>query len=231
MAGAVKVALPEVKPVSAKIPLLVPARPTVRVGAEKVSCVLVAGVVPAPPPRTNPPEANKAEDAQVLADEKYGIPPEVPATVNAGVVVGVPTEINPPVNPTLVTPPAPVPQAAPAVVIVFEFTNFAQSFAAGVPVTRTPPPPVPVPPPPVWPNAKLPLSRRTAANLSIHFFISNLTIPGEQLCTYHQTSPRPTVQTGRTDSLPFPWSSRNPQAVRQYRRTRVSRSGGMSQSC
>ena len=33
------------------------------------------------------------------------MPPDVPATVNAGVVVGVATEIRPPVNETLVTVP------------------------------------------------------------------------------------------------------------------------------
>jgi hypothetical protein len=32
------------------------------------------------------------------------MPPLVPATVNAGVLVAVATEISPPVNPTLVTP-------------------------------------------------------------------------------------------------------------------------------
>jgi hypothetical protein len=48
-----------------------------------------------------------AEDAQVVEPEKYGIPPEVPATVKAGVVVGLATEMSPPVKPTVVTlPPA-----------------------------------------------------------------------------------------------------------------------------
>jgi hypothetical protein len=37
--------------------------------------------------------------------EKYGTPPEVPATVNAGVVVGVATDTMPPVQLTLVTVP------------------------------------------------------------------------------------------------------------------------------
>ncbi len=41
--------------------------------------------------------------------EKYGMPPEVPATVNAGVVVAVATETIPPVKLTEVTvPPKPV---------------------------------------------------------------------------------------------------------------------------
>jgi hypothetical protein len=63
------------------------------------------GAAPAPPPRTKSPAGSTAEDAHVVALLKYGIPPDVPATVNAGVVVGVATEINPPVNDTLVTVP------------------------------------------------------------------------------------------------------------------------------
>jgi hypothetical protein len=85
--GAVNVAVPLVVPVSARMPLLVPANPTVNVAPEKVSCVFVAGAVPAPPPSTTPPAASNAEDAHVLALEKYTMPPLVPATVNAGVVV------------------------------------------------------------------------------------------------------------------------------------------------
>jgi hypothetical protein len=49
------------------------------------------------------------ELAQVLALEKYGMPPDVPATVNAGVVLAVATEIKPPVKLTLVTVPLPPP--------------------------------------------------------------------------------------------------------------------------
>lgn len=105
--GAVIVNFPDaVLLAKAIVPVDVPANPTVKVGAEKVSWVLVRGAVPAPPPRTSPPEASNAEDPHVVAPEKYGIPPEVPATVNAGVVVAVATEINPPVNETLVTVPA-----------------------------------------------------------------------------------------------------------------------------
>lgn len=68
VAGAVIVTLPLVDPVKAKIPLLVPAKPTVKVGAEKVNWVLVRGAVPEPPPRTIPPEASRAEvvHAEVL---------------------------------------------------------------------------------------------------------------------------------------------------------------------
>ena len=56
-------------------------------------------------PITKALAANAAELAHVVPLEKYGIPPEVPATVKAGVVVGVATEIMPPVKPTEVTVP------------------------------------------------------------------------------------------------------------------------------
>lgn len=75
--------------------------------------VVVAGAAPAPPPITREFAARAAEDAQELALLKYGMPPDVPATVNASVpvdVTGEPlTEINPPVNvcPTEVTVPLP----------------------------------------------------------------------------------------------------------------------------
>jgi hypothetical protein len=48
-----------------------------------------------------------AELAQVDPLEKYGMPPDVPAIVNAGVVVAVATETIPPVQPTDVTVPVP----------------------------------------------------------------------------------------------------------------------------
>lgn len=66
-AGAVKVALPEVDPVRAKIPLLVPANPTVRVGAEKVSCVLVAEACVPAVPSTMPPFAKEAAEVTQVA--------------------------------------------------------------------------------------------------------------------------------------------------------------------
>jgi len=47
------------------------------------------------------------ELAQVVALSKYGIPPDVPAIVNAGVVVAVATVTMPPVHPTDVTVPVP----------------------------------------------------------------------------------------------------------------------------
>lgn len=74
-----------------------------------VPVVVVAGAAPAPPPMTIAFAASAALDAHVVAPEKYGIPPEVPAIVNAGVVVGVATETMPPVHPTLVTVPVPPP--------------------------------------------------------------------------------------------------------------------------
>jgi hypothetical protein len=70
---------------------------------------LVAGADPAPPPRTNCPAPSAAEDTQVVAPEKYGIPPLVPATLKAGVVVGLETETSPPVKDALVTVPDPAP--------------------------------------------------------------------------------------------------------------------------
>jgi hypothetical protein len=66
---------------------------------------LALGAVPAPPPSMTSPAGRTAEDAHVVALLKYTTPPDVPATVNAGVVVGVATEIKPPVKDTLVTVP------------------------------------------------------------------------------------------------------------------------------
>lgn len=69
------------------------------------------GAAPAPPPKTIALAVNAALLAHVEDDEKYGIPPLVPATVKASVpvdVIGEPeTDINPPVNvwATLVTVP------------------------------------------------------------------------------------------------------------------------------
>ena len=74
---------------------------------------LDVGDAPAPPPRTNCPLPRAADDAHPVALEKYGMPPEVPATVNASVplvVIGEPeTLIRPPVKlaPALVTVPLP----------------------------------------------------------------------------------------------------------------------------
>lgn len=67
------------------------------------------GGLPAPPHFISVLTVPAAELAHVLALEKYGMPPLVPATVSAGVVVGVATEIKPPVKETLVTVPLPPP--------------------------------------------------------------------------------------------------------------------------
>jgi hypothetical protein len=92
-----------------------------------VPVVIVDGAEPAPPPTTKALDANAADDAQVVPLEKYGTPPEVPATVSASVpevVTGDPvTETMPPVKvcPTLVTVPEPLVAAqliTPAVVLV-----------------------------------------------------------------------------------------------------------------
>ena len=67
------------------------------------------GATPAPPPTISALAVSAALLAQVLALEKYGTPPDVPATVSAGMVVAVATLIRPPVKLTLVTVPDPLP--------------------------------------------------------------------------------------------------------------------------
>ena len=76
-----------------------------------VPVVMVEGAMPAPPPIISAFAVNAAEVAHVVALLKYGMPPEVPATVRAGVVVAVATLIIPPVNETDVTVPEPPPEA------------------------------------------------------------------------------------------------------------------------
>ena len=79
-----------------------------------VPVVVVLGVAAAPPPSMIALLVSNALVAQVDALEKYGMPPEVPATVKASVpdvVIGEPaTEIKPPVKDcaTLVTVPDPL---------------------------------------------------------------------------------------------------------------------------
>ena len=63
------------------------------------------GAAPAPPPSTILLAVNAPDDAQAVPLEKYGMPPLVPAMVNAGVVVGVATDTMPPVQLTDVTVP------------------------------------------------------------------------------------------------------------------------------
>tara|TARA_R110000822_G_scaffold4151_2_gene17919 strand:+ start:46 stop:576 length:531 start_codon:yes stop_codon:yes gene_type:complete len=93
------------------VPVLTPSAVTT-----PVPVVTVAGAAPAPPPTTNEFAARAADVAQVEALLKYGMPPDVPATVRANVpldIMGEPeTLIMPPVNvwETLVT----VPDAAAA---------------------------------------------------------------------------------------------------------------------
>jgi len=72
-----------------------------------VPVVVVDGAAPAPPPITIAFAANAAELAQVDPLEKYGIPPDVPAIVNAGVDVAVAIDTIPPVQLTDVTVPEP----------------------------------------------------------------------------------------------------------------------------
>jgi hypothetical protein len=85
----------------------------------------VEGAAPAPPPTTRELAASAALEAQVLLAEKYTIPPLVPATVNAGVVVGVATETIPPVNPTVVTVPAEELEAFTKSVLFHAATHFS----------------------------------------------------------------------------------------------------------
>ena len=82
---------------------------TPRAVTTPVPVVVVAGAAPAPPPITSALAASAALDAHALPLLKYGIPPLVPAIVNAGVVVGLAIETMPPVQPTLVTVPEPPP--------------------------------------------------------------------------------------------------------------------------
>ena len=67
-----------------------------------VAVVVVDGATPAPPPMTRALAAKAPDDAHVDELLKYGMPPDVPATVKANVpdvVIGEPaTEISPPVK-------------------------------------------------------------------------------------------------------------------------------------
>ena len=72
------------------------------------------GAAPAPPPSTTAEAVRAPDVAHVDPLEKYGMPPDVPAIVNAGVVVAVAIETMPPVQPTLVTVPAPLATVQPS---------------------------------------------------------------------------------------------------------------------
>lgn len=99
-----------------------PADPTLmpRAVTTPVPVVVVAGATPAPPPNTMALAASTPDDVHVEALLKYGMPPEVPATVSAKVPADVigepPTEIRPPVNvcATLVTDPTPAAAHVPS---------------------------------------------------------------------------------------------------------------------
>jgi hypothetical protein len=82
-----------------------PAALPCRTAVEVPRPIGVDGAPPAPPPSIILLLTRAALVAHVVPELKYGMPPLVPATVNAGVVVGVATEIRPPVKPTLLTDP------------------------------------------------------------------------------------------------------------------------------
>jgi hypothetical protein len=87
-----------------------------------VPVVIVEGAAPAPPPTTKALDASAPEEAQVVPLEKYGTPPEVPATVSASVpedVTGDPeTETIPPVNVW------PTDETVPAAARIFQYVAF-----------------------------------------------------------------------------------------------------------
>lgn len=100
-----------------------------------------AGAAPAPPPRTIALAVNAPDVAQVVPLEKYGIPPDVPAIVNAGALVGLAMETIPPVQLTLVTVPLVAGDAqdgAPLVVAVRTCPVVPAAVATGV--APAPPP-------------------------------------------------------------------------------------------
>lgn len=105
--------VPKAPPLTTKAPAVPTFVP--RAVITPVPVVVVLGAAPAPPPITKAFTVRAADEAHVLALEKYGMPPDVPATVKAKVplvVIGEPpTEMMPPVKlwATLVTvPPVPV---------------------------------------------------------------------------------------------------------------------------
>lgn len=103
-----KIPFPEFPMITFPLKLKYPV-PEIRMFSLVATCVPLSvmlefdGAAPAPPPLTKVFAVRAALVAHVLALEKYGMPPLVPATVSAGVVVGVATEIRPPVKETLVT--------------------------------------------------------------------------------------------------------------------------------
>lgn len=85
-----------------------------------VSAEMVEGVAPAPPPIMTAFDVSSADEAHPEELLKYGMPPDVPATVSASVpfvVTGEPaTEISPPVNVSATLVTVPVPTEHPLVV-------------------------------------------------------------------------------------------------------------------
>ena len=112
-----------------------------------VPAAVDVGAAPAPPPITTPYCVNAPEDAQVDALEKYGTPPDVPATVSANVpdvVTGEPaTETIPPVNDwaTEVTvPDAPALDASKVTVppLFFAYNFMSEMFKPNSPLAKFP---------------------------------------------------------------------------------------------
>ena len=117
-------------PFSPIVPEPIPAPPkNISCDPSVVKPARVCGAIPAPPPKTGLFAVSAADVAHVVALLKYGIPPLVPATVKAGVVVGVATETRPPVKETLETVPVPVP-----VPHVGHETTFPETTIGEVPV-------------------------------------------------------------------------------------------------
>lgn len=110
--------VPKAPPLTTKAPIAPVFTPKAVI--TPVPVVVVLGAVPAPPPIIKKFAVRAADEAHVLALEKYGMPPDVPETVNPKVpldVIGEPvTEIMPPEKlwATLVTvPPEPVADKVP----------------------------------------------------------------------------------------------------------------------
>ena len=98
------------------------------------------------------------------------MPPDVPATVKAGVVVGVATEIRPPVKPTLVTVPEPPLHEDPVPVRMLVEDQVAHPVNGGMPTT----------PPPCCAYALADIARaaiRDAANLNIRIELTQVVKP------------------------------------------------------
>ena len=107
--------------------------------------VVVDGAAPAPPPMTRALAVRAAEVAQVDELEKYGMPPDVPATVKASVPLVVtgepPTETIPPVKVCATEETVPAEAAllansltVPALFLKYSFSS--RVLSANSPATR-----------------------------------------------------------------------------------------------